>query len=307
MNIHLPLCLRQFRLGTILLFIGIGFGLAGCDNTDVEAFESSEYVFSLQGRLEAGEAGSFIRVTPLRDTLGFNQRTEIVYDVSLRGPNGGTTLAGRVDTLSGRRVHNFRIDEAPQVGETYTLEAIRPDGQSSVVNVQMPQAHPDVEVSEALGFQCEEEDLRVDPPSVAIRTQELLPQVSVDYIVSESGSGAHERFTFDYRDFVQTTNGGWSFRLFTSDLINVARDLDPTVGTTGSAAVPTAVEVIVTVAGPDWPGNAYRLADLEEISTAGRFSNVEHGLGLVFGTATDTTAVPVDFNEDDVAACYPPE
>lgn len=275
---------------------------SGCDDNTIQPFTSSEYTYTMNGRLEASADTQTIRVEPLQDStiLGTEQPIEATVELESLASGKTSRLTGSVERIDRAVVHNFRTDQSIALGARYRLTATNPDGRTTSAEVTLPQAFPQVRNADSLRY-CEGEggDPRVVPLEFDVQASDPVASILVRYRVFVDGEGLRG-FTYPHRGSARETASGFEVQVDADrDLTDVAEQFRDSFFGPPDPARAVEVDIITIASGPEWPGEDYRLADLEEIAQPTQFSNVENGLGLVVGTAADTTSVPVRFQRPD--------
>jgi hypothetical protein len=259
----------------------------------------------MHGRLDAESKTHVIRVERLRDSLIIGSPQSIEASVTLEDLSSGETkpFEGRVEFVEEAYVHNFYVDDDLTLGSRYRIAVEGPDGETMSAEVTMPDANPEVLVRDTLRYCRGRNGRRARPVRFEVRSRDNVAAVLVNYYAFDPEEDTFRWYRYGHRGDATETEDGLRVRVNTNqDLLNLSSQQSPFSFDPPPPAVPVLAEVVAVASGDEWPGEAYRLTSLEGISQPGRFSNVENGLGLVFGTASDTTRLPVVYSEP-LASC----
>ena len=240
---------------------------AGCSDTAFEPFVETERAFSLFGYLDPAADTQFVRLTPLRHTP--DVPADLGATLTLEEVGTGRTVIFR-DSLfhyaGGRRAHNFWTTAPIFTSRTYRLTATAADGATSTVQVRTPDPFlgPVLEVGFVPWGDYWSQSILVDGA-------DRFAAFDVIYDLTEPIiPGGSRRVVLPYRDRVMPLAG----RLGVG-----GRFYDELARHVGFCPEVERVEVVIAVAGPDWP--ELEGVDLETLAIPTRYSNVENGLGYV--------------------------
>lgn len=268
--------------------------LLGCDPT-VDSFQENDQHYSIFGYLNVTADTQFVRVEQLRD--GQATQAPATLDAAVRLTNLATDQTVTLQDslfrfLDGRTAHNFytTTDIAPST--TYRLVVEGPDGAVSRAETTTPRELTTTVVTAVqdcfpncdtpwLGPACESPEEGSDREAVVRVT-------NVDRLVAVKAV---------YR--MNAPNSTWSFDHL-SDITQVESDIFqaragydndwcrmPPPPSQDRAA--ETISMIVAAGDPNWPAYAGIDPEMELLPTVA--SNVDGGVGLLGGIATDTLVV----------------
>lgn len=128
---------RSARLLLALLLVPL---LAGCEE-DIVLVDPSDHPFSLYGVLDPSADTQYVFVFPVEGTLEPATDAPLAADVATRALPDGAPTAWRDSVVfhpTGGYGHVFWTTEPVLYGARYRLEAVRTDGEASVVEVRVP-------------------------------------------------------------------------------------------------------------------------------------------------------------------------
>ncbi len=256
--------------------------LSACDETFQPLQDNERHSFSIYGYLDASADTQWVRVTPVREQL--EQSTiKPQMEVTLNHlQNEGTTVMN--DSLfqfpDGFHILNAWTTTDIEPGQTYRLQAERPDGGASSVTVTTPDDFP---MPRMEGSRCN--------VKLVIEGVERLVDVQYRWHVRISRPGLvfETLWTVPFRDRISRDSSG-EFSVWIS--IPLARDRVAERLETFSDNITVQVldsHIFVAAAGPEWIGNE-EIESLDDLEYAlpEIFSNVEGGTGFVVGIVSKT-------------------
>lgn len=259
--------------------------LSGCDDNFQPLQENERHSFSIYGYLDASADTQWVRVTPVREQLE-QSTSKPEMEVILDQLQGGDTTVMNDSLLlfpDGFHVLNAWTTTDIEAGQTYRLQAERPDGAVSWVTVTIPDDFP----MPRLEGKCN--------VKLVIEGVERLADVQYRWHVRVSRPGrVYETFwTVPFRDRIRRDSAG-VYRVGIQ--IQLARDRIKERWETLPAY--TTVQVLdrhlfVAAAGPDWIGNG-ELESIDDLVYAlpEVHSNVDDGTGYVVGIVSKTITDP---------------
>ena len=256
------------RFGLLLALVG----LAACE-VPLDPIEPSDRVFSLSGYLDTSADTQWVRVEPLARTAdGDPEPIDATVTLADLGGGGEVTLRQRVRAFASGPAHLFwtTADVAP--GRTYRLEARRPDGATTTIDVALP-ATGTFDVTVVTGP-------RVCPTVVEVSGAERVVDVQSRYVVLVEGEPVEYRFS--HADtFVRQEDGSIAASVYFADDAHVM-GLDPLVDPAFQGVL--SADVVAAIATDDWPDPTG--LSLEAILQIEGFG-VEGGVGFVGGAVTE--------------------
>jgi len=271
----------------VLLMVGAGMVLGGCDTT-VPIFKEngeSPLYFSLYGQI--GPDGGTVRVERLRDSINIGASSAAPETVVLRRAEGEgvDTLRRGERRVGALRVHNYRVPPL-EPGGAYRIVVTGRRGNVSSASFTIP-GEPTAQVLDTLRY-CDSSlpgrEYRARPVRVMIDSMRRIGRVAVRY--RRLGRDA---FSTPYPHTVAADRAGetaFDVRIRTNtDLVDLARRPPP--------ALVTDATVTVTAVGRGWPGRAFHTRSLEEIGIPNQHSTVRNGIGLVVGVHAIQKDIPV--------------
>lgn len=288
---------KLFWVGILFTFhISLLTLLSSCNQTFEPLQDNSDAPFSIFGFLDASVDTQRIRVSPLRKQIdSFTEMPEMT--VTLENLETGNT------TVMNDSLHQifFPIGmNAPTAwstmkvdyGETYRLEAERPDGATSSVTVTIPDDFPTprLEVSGGVFDRLfiEGAEQLVDVQSrwffrIILGGQRVGIVVKIPYRrrVQNRGTGA----------FILNINTNWERSRVFEQFPSATR------------AEFIGRQIFVAVAGPEWDENIIEYDDLS-YALPDVASNVENGIGYMIGIVSKSIPYKNCFDEnEDIISC----
>ena len=290
----------RFRLASLLPFLLVVL-TGGCD-ASFDAFEESDYIFSVFGYLDANADRQYVRIEPLRDS-SFVGSGSFDARVTLENMETGETILweDRVfHTVPNRvKVHNFTTTTDIESEATYRFQVVRErDGATSSAIVTLPPAFPKPDI--------------VDPPDrrgtegaatvtqIIVRGVEKLGGVRAEYDYKSCNPTPREEelrcvreqtVAYHLADTVRQSNG--------TIRISIPWSQDIKEEATGEILLELySFKVTVASAGADWPTYAEDNPpgdgpQGQPLPPPGIGTNIENGVGFLGGTYTHTLDVPI--------------
>lgn len=249
--------------GALALLAALAGGvLAGCE-TGLDPIDGAGRHFSFSGTLDANADTQWVRVEPVRTTLG-GPEGPTGTEVTLERLSDGRTvrLAERVVAFRTGPAHLFWATEPVGLGEAYRLRASGPDGEASTT-VETPGRAPDLTVFGGP---------RDDVATAVIRDVTRLVDIVAVYTFSSPGTPVGR--LSQTGGVVLREDGSYSVGIYP------ARDRERLA----AGALLAACEVVVAAGSDDWEG--VLALGRESGALESLTGRVEGGVGFVGGVAT---------------------
>lgn len=281
---------RQIRLRNSWLFIvAVLIMMVGCENSFEPLKENDQYYFSIFGTLDASTDTQWVRVMPVRESI-FTSPEPQAAQVTITEKSTGKVIVMK-DSLFALRDGYFAwiywTTDDIKTGEEYLFKATNQEGQSSTVDVYVPEDFPTPPV-----------DYDEGDPVAQIYVDGVERLVVADIIfyfrtIDQEGTSPLYSEAISQMDDVRTEQGGtqvvYGYPSQGKGVIN------ENYGTDRISVVHERQEVRVISGGPGWP----EVGDLteEERLLPSAISNVDKGLGVLAGIVSKR--VPLESCYDD--------
>jgi len=284
--------MRKSTLLPNLCFILCGIILlTGCNETFQPLEENSTSPFSIFGFLDASVDTQWVRVSPLREQLdSFTEKPEM--EITLENLSNGKSTA-MADTLirffspSGINAPNAWTTMKLDFGQTYRLEAKRPDGATSSAVVTTPENFPTPRL-EVTGFSFDRLVIRGAEPLVDVQSRWF-------YCIVNGGQRFDRLVIIPYIERVEKRGPG-EFVL-NINTVQERRRVNEQFKPPANAEVELlGRQIFVAVAGPEWDNSIRSFNDLR-YALPDEASNVENGVGYVIGIVSKSIPYKNCFDE----------
>ena len=268
--------LHALRGLTMLLWawMAAALTLSGCDDTDFDPFQESDFHFSIGGYLDGGVDTQFVRITPVRDSIALSPGP-LDAAVSLEHLATGAKTALKdslfryragLSRFAERTAYNFWTTLPLEPLATYHLTVTRSDGAMSAATVTLPDTFPDPIFEGSV---------------VRMRGIERLAAAQVTYWVVDLAFVRVFERTFNYLPEVSAFQDELRF------IVKRGRDeAEMSMALGGVPLQVLRIDVTVAAAGPDWPD--FTALDEETFALPDVVSNVENGVGYLGGIISKT-------------------
>lgn len=275
-------CARLAPAAAVLLLLA-----TGCDPT-VEPFNENDLHYSIFSYLHVGADTQFVRVEPLRDGLPTRAPETMDVQVELTDLTTGQTVALRDSLfhyLGDAAVHNYYATVAIAPTAAYRLIVNGPEDTESRAQTQVPDTFPTPIVREPMDFLPDCDFIKSAEATIAIRDIERLVAVKTVYHINEPALSRETHAVGHLEDTTHVENGVIEAQIdYGRDWCELKRN-----SRNPEDVFLEKIEVVVAAGSPDWPD--YVGLDLETEMLPGVTSNVEGGVGLFGGVATDTVVI----------------
>lgn len=278
---HFQRFLHSSRNNILFLVTIIGFFLyTGCDPTINPIKENGRY-YSIYGYLNATADTQFVRIEKLRDGQFTNAPANIDAKVILTNTTTGesATMHDSLFHFPKGDTHNYYTTLKIRPQQTYKIE-VRNGNKVSQAQTAIPDTFPEPIIKSTSKYLATLEITGIDRlVGVKILYWSYAPCLGP----SCSGDPRHRKTTFQYlRDTVQTAHSGIHVT------INEKGDMKEMYPLRDDAIL-VKTKAIIVAGNLDWPNFLAINKDAESIPSV--ISNVEGGVGLLGGIASDTVLV----------------
>lgn len=272
--------------------------LAGCDQAFQPLKENNTAPFSIYGYLDASVDTQWVRVTPIREQLN-QPPVKPQMNVTLNNLQRGTAISMQDSLFLRYDGFNYinvwtTMDIAP--GQTYRLEAERPDEITTQATVTLPEDFPTPTLLD-YGDGCRG-TLRIEGVE---RLADLQSQWHVKILFKRFGEIIHQReelFRIEYRDkTTRIAEGAYSVFIDTiEEHGQILNQLTIPPGT-GIELEVLKREIFVASGGPEWIEDIESINDVNYALPEG-FSNVKRGVGYMVGIVSKTLTYETCFEDE---------
>lgn len=316
-TVHAPL------LTALLLIL---FLVSACRDSFEPHQENDRYLFSIYGYLDSSTDTQWVRITPIRDILIFDDNP-VNADVTLQDLETDMTIVLNDSLFSyalGARAHNYWTNEPLTPGRTYRLEVRQNQRGSEAGNgsneggvsggngVSGEGAENPIEsgISSAtvtlppdfpppIVFRPdapEDRERATEPDEIYINGVKFLADVRMLYLVRNEENGRELVLTLPFMDRVVPGQNPDSFYLeiepeeFIERPEAIVQEMNSRFGSMGEEVEFSVLhhQLFVAAAGPEWPD--FGLLDEQVQALPDGVSNVENGVGYLAGIVSK--AVP---------------
>lgn len=283
----------------LLLSVYCLLALSGC-NKPFEPFKENDmYAFTIYGYLDASADTQWVRVAPARQDLNMSSDISDIR-VTLEHPESGDSIVMNDSIFAsgdGFNFLNFWTTMDIEYEQIYRLKAERPDGQTSQVSVTIPRELPTPRVLIQANFgQPTTYSVYIDD------SVEHLIDVQTRWYVRffKPGFETKKLFSFSYKneaEQIPAYNGVYS--IFLEPELEEEEIVDQSQALLNSGAEMEILDrqIFVASAGPEWNENIESLDDVT-YTLPNSFSNVENGLGYMFGVSSKTVPYESCFTDE---------
>jgi hypothetical protein len=262
-------------ISILLLWVLLGVTLSGCEE-NVNPFREEARYFTLFGALDMNADSQFVRVTPIRQEVEFDDGAPIDAVVTTFDLTDGSVLVW-TDSLftfdDGSQGHIFLAPLRIQPGHTYRMEVERSDGiiasaETTVPDLPIPVVDPIADAG-ALFITQSVRWLGVDDAPFNVETF---------YRFLTAPGAPFTDVAIDYEPGNQSSNteNGWQIRVDLSGDKDKILEVVPQPGRLTFMGMGMGITVLDDQFDP--PGGRF---DPEVLVQPGVFSNVENGFGFV--------------------------
>lgn len=271
--------------------------LASCEQTFDPMKENNRYHFSIFGVLDASTDTQWVRVMPVRESvLTSPEPMDAVVTLTRKSTGQVIELADSLFELRNNYyAWNYWTDSQIVHGEEYLFKATNPEGQSSTVNIFIPEDFPTPTVRYTQGNPV----ARVNAGQI-----ENLVLVQIVYyyqIEGPDGLGPVHKSAFSQmEDIREAANGDLIVYTYPGQGFG---EINRSNNTEITRVVHLRQEVLVVSGGPGWP----ELGELteEERFLPGAISNVKTGLGILPGIVSKRVPLKSCYDNDGTLIACP--
>ena len=269
------------HLGLFVIIIISCSYLMNCDETFQTRADNDFYTYSMYGYLDATVDTQWIRIMPVRLDFDFIPGDEIDAHVTIKNLTTGEEEVMHDSLFTPNELANywnFWTTLPINYEHVYEIVAERSDGEKSIATVTIPPDYP----TPIYGGE-----------RLSVEGIDRVAAVNVFWEVYLIDHDEFRIFSFSHRvDSSINRNGAQRFALNPSD------DISSIKRRMGAARnVITNMQILIAAGGYEWV-NVFILDDLVYTLPEG-VSNVEHGVGYVFGAITKVIPAYECINETD--------
>jgi hypothetical protein len=301
-NFTSPVC--RFTHSMFITFFLLITGLSGCNESFQPLSENHTAPFSIFGYLDTSADTQWVRLTPVRKQLDLS--TDVSErNVTIEHLQKGNTAAMHDSLIlfpDGFHILNaWAVTDILKPEQTYRLKAERPDGAASTVTITFPEDFP-TPVLEIYDI--------VNVSILTIQGVERLVSVQWQaraHVVSESAGWDYVRvFRRSMTDYVrQVEPGKYRLRSGISDG-GFVYGMVPEPPRDDLEVEILDLQIFVASGGPEWKEEFSSLDD-RNYSLPNVTSNVENGVGYLFGIVSKSIPFKSCFNDQGEFIACPAE